>query len=136
MKLESETIRLPKLYNFMGNEHRKFNFSILRGLLGRCTNYSFIRKDAQLNSIWIDTDDVLGSSGEKTVLNEKPTIYSTGVKIALGINQISTPYFIHSNGLKHLRISMPPKQCQNLSETFKIEFPGNWTKTLISPESA
>ena len=32
----------------------------------------------------------------------------------------------------HPRIWVPPTQFQN----FKIEFPGNWTKILIPPESA
>ena len=29
-----------------------------------------------------------------------------------------------------------PTQFQKLSEIFKIEFPANWTKTFIFPESA
>ena len=38
--------------------------------------------------------------------------------------------------IKRPRISMQPTQFQNLSKIFKIEFPGNWTKSLIYPESA
>ena len=37
--------------------------------------------------------------------------------------------------IKHPRIWPQPTQFQNLSEIFKIEFPGNWKKSLISPES-
>ena len=39
-------------------------------------------------------------------------------------------------GMKHSRIWVPPTQFQKSSKNFKIEFQGNWTKTLISPESA
>ena len=39
-------------------------------------------------------------------------------------------------GMKNPRIWSPPTQFQKLSKNFKIKFPGNWTKTLISPESA
>ena len=38
--------------------------------------------------------------------------------------------------MKNPRIWVPPAQFQNLSKNFKIEFPGNWSRTLISPESA
>ena len=38
--------------------------------------------------------------------------------------------------IKRPRILMQPTQFQNLSEIFKIEYPGNWTKILVSPESA
>ena len=33
--------------------------------------------------------------------------------------------------IKHQRIWPQPTQFQNLGEIFKIEFPGNWTKTFI-----
>ena len=36
---------------------------------------------------------------------------------------------------KHPSISAPPTHFQKYVENFKIKFPGNWTKTLISPES-
>ena len=38
-------------------------------------------------------------------------------------------------GIKHPRMWVPSTQFQKLSKNFKIEFPGNWTKILISPES-
>ena len=38
--------------------------------------------------------------------------------------------------IKHPRKRPQPTQFQNLSKIFKIIFPGNWTKTFISPESA
>ena len=44
-------------------------------------------------------------------------------------------YFIYKIRGIHL-ISCQPTQFQNLSEVFKIEFPGNWTKNCISPKSA
>ena len=34
------------------------------------------------------------------------------------------------SGIKHLSIWVSPTQFQKLSNNFKIEFPGNWTKTL------
>ena len=37
---------------------------------------------------------------------------------------------------KRPRISIQPTQFQNLGGIFKNEFPGNWTKSWISPESA
>ena len=41
-----------------------------------------------------------------------------------------------SLGMKNPRIWVPPTQIQNWSKNFKIGFPGNWTKILISQESA
>ena len=38
--------------------------------------------------------------------------------------------------MKFPRIWTKPTQFQNLSEIFKIGFPGNWSKSLISSESA
>ena len=38
--------------------------------------------------------------------------------------------------IKDLRIWTQPTQFQIPSEIFKIEFPGNWTKSFISSESA
>ena len=37
---------------------------------------------------------------------------------------------------KHPRIRAAPTQFLNFGKIFKIEFPGNWTKILISSESA
>ena len=39
-------------------------------------------------------------------------------------------------GTKHPRIWVLPTQFQKFTQNFKIEFPRNWTKSLISPESA
>ena len=39
------------------------------------------------------------------------------------------------SGIKHLSIWVSPTQFQKLSNNFKIEFPANRTKNLISPES-
>ena len=38
--------------------------------------------------------------------------------------------------MKHPRIWVPPTHFEKFVKNFKIEFPGNWTKILISPESA
>ena len=38
--------------------------------------------------------------------------------------------------IKHPRILVPPTQFQKMSKNFKIEFPRNRTKILLSPESA
>ena len=38
--------------------------------------------------------------------------------------------------IKHPRIWTQPTQFQNPSEIFKIEFPGNWTKSFIFPDSS
>ena len=40
------------------------------------------------------------------------------------------------SGTKHQRIWLPPTQFHKLSKSLKIELPGNWTKILISSESA
>ena len=39
-------------------------------------------------------------------------------------------------GTKHPRIWVPPTQFQKFSKNFKIGLPGNWTKILVSQESA
>ena len=63
-------------------------------------------------------------------------------------NQISTPNYVYQNDhrnktykrvilrIKRSRIWAQPTQFQNQSEISKNEFPGNWTKSWISPESA
>ena len=41
-----------------------------------------------------------------------------------------------SLGGKHPRTRLAPTQFQIFGKILKIEFPGNWVKILISPESA
>ena len=100
-------------------------------------NFSQISKDAPENSTSFYTNVVVVGVGANMVLNEnRPKIEKFGVENCVGWHEIKWIPFILCMELISVKSWTPWVILRKKTPTPMGEFPGNWTKNWISPESA